>query len=246
MVSLERSFVLLPSSGYAVQKWANGLGMTREIAADRSAPGPDDPSSNAPLRWRLSMADLTAPGGPFSRIDGVDRSLTLLTGEPVTLTVDGGDPVTLELEEPFSFLGDVETSSVVSCAGRDFNAMWDRTRMIGNVHVVRCAQSEVNRTATVHAECSEHEGAVKKQRTGHNRELLLCSSAEGIPVSGTLVFCVALAEGATIQTRLLGNDSDLVCTELAAQDTLQVNPILVGQALLIHGTVLVVRFEPRC
>ena len=101
--------------------WANGLGVTREIDADQTQRGS---TTTPPFRWRVSMADLSAPGGMFSQIPGVDRIIVLLEGSGVTLAVDGSPPRELARLEPFPFSGDVSTSSTVaSASGRDLNCM---------------------------------------------------------------------------------------------------------------------------
>ena len=64
----------LAASERRAQPWKNGGGITREIAAS-----PDGAALDA-FDWRVSMAEVAA-AGPFSRFEGVDRILTVLTGE---------------------------------------------------------------------------------------------------------------------------------------------------------------------
>lgn len=84
-----------------VQPWRNGSGVTREIALGGAATEP---------AWRLSIADVTAPGG-FSAFPGMERTFTVIEGDVVELTVDG---VARRLERfrPFRFDG----GSTTSCA----------------------------------------------------------------------------------------------------------------------------------
>jgi environmental stress-induced protein Ves len=63
----------LPASQRIPQPWKNGGGVTREIAVFPAGTGVDD------FLWRVSMAEVTEPG-PFSRFDGIDRHLTILSG----------------------------------------------------------------------------------------------------------------------------------------------------------------------
>ena len=77
----------LPREGHLEMPWANGRGVTREIAVARAPDG-----SSAPFLWRASMADLDGDG-PFSAFPDVDRVLVLLEGEDVALAVDGAAPV---------------------------------------------------------------------------------------------------------------------------------------------------------
>ena len=62
-----------------VQRWRNGGGNTRELASH---------SEDGDVIWRISVATIAADG-PFSRFDGMDRSLVPLGGGVLTLTVDG-------------------------------------------------------------------------------------------------------------------------------------------------------------
>ena len=122
----------LPASGYTAMPWRNGAGTTHEIAID-DAPG----DSQAPFRWRLSMADL-AGDGPFSELPDVDRVLVLLAGDDVRLAIGGADPVPLGRHEAIAFPGDVPTHlTMAPGAGRDLNLMWDRTRAEGVVEVLQ-------------------------------------------------------------------------------------------------------------
>lgn len=67
-----------------VQCWRNGGGTTREIARCPS-------DVNAPLVWRLSLADIKQTGA-FSSFPGVRRTLVLLDGGGLTLQIaDEGD-----------------------------------------------------------------------------------------------------------------------------------------------------------
>ncbi|GAA0587051.1 HutD family protein [Streptomyces crystallinus] len=81
-------------------QWRNGGGTTREIASR--------PSGTDVFGWRASVADITR-GGPFSAFPGVDRTLTLLTGDGVRLTCPGVfDRVLARAGEPFGFSGDLD------------------------------------------------------------------------------------------------------------------------------------------
>ncbi|MFD9789832.1 HutD family protein [Streptomyces sp. NPDC059070] len=80
-------------------RWRNGGGATREIAS-RPA-GADD------FGWRASVADI-GRGGPFSEFPGVDRTLTLLSGDGVRLRCPGVfDRLLTGVGEPFGFSGDL-------------------------------------------------------------------------------------------------------------------------------------------
>ncbi|MFI1170952.1 HutD family protein [Streptomyces melanogenes] len=79
--------------------WRNGGGATREIASR--------PVGAEEFGWRASIADIHRDG-PFSAFPGVDRMLTLLTGDGVRLTCPGEfDRLLARAGEPFGFSGDL-------------------------------------------------------------------------------------------------------------------------------------------
>ncbi len=74
-------------------------GTTTEIAVHPEAAGLGD------FLWRVSMA-LVESDGPFSSFPGVDRTLTILSGEGIRLAVAGREAVALMPGSlPFSFAG---------------------------------------------------------------------------------------------------------------------------------------------
>ncbi len=73
---------LLPAAAHRRMPWKNGGGVTTEIAVFPPEAGLDD------FAWRISMARV-ASDGPFSLFPGVDRTLMLLDGEGLRLTVEG-------------------------------------------------------------------------------------------------------------------------------------------------------------
>lgn len=104
--------------------WKNGGGVTTEIAVFPEGAGLDD------FEWRLSMARV-ASDGPFSTFPGVDRTLAVLEGEGIVLSVGERPPVTLtRASEPFAFAADAPTSArLVSGPILDFNVMSRRGRV---------------------------------------------------------------------------------------------------------------------
>lgn len=64
---------LLPACDRVAQPWKNGGGVTREVAAWPQAAGLDT------FDWRVSIAEVAA-AGPFSRFEGIDRTLAVLQG----------------------------------------------------------------------------------------------------------------------------------------------------------------------
>ena len=108
--------------------WRNGGGSTYELAVEPPAAGLDD------FAWRISIAAVEADG-PFSRYPGVDRVITLLSGGPMSLTIDG---VAHDLQplQPFSFPGETHVDCVVGTPSRDLNLMTRRGAVSGHLELV--------------------------------------------------------------------------------------------------------------
>lgn len=101
--------------------WKNGGGVTREIHAH------PDPSA---FDWRLSIADVNSDG-PFSTFSGHARTIVLLEGDGMLLTVGAAAPVPLtERFGPFDFDGAAATRcELVNGPVRDLNVMSVRERV---------------------------------------------------------------------------------------------------------------------
>jgi len=85
---------------YRTMPWKNGGGETTEIAVSPEG------ASFENFDWRVSMARV-ASDGPFSVLPGVDRTLTVLEGNGVTLLPEERGAVTLTCDTaPFSFPAD--------------------------------------------------------------------------------------------------------------------------------------------
>ncbi|CAM5770257.1 hypothetical protein LMIY3S_03111 [Labrys miyagiensis] len=104
--------------------WKNGGGTTTEIAVSPAGAGFDD------FDWRLSIADV-ASDGPFSLFPEIDRTLTLIAGVGLAMTIEGLAPQTVTpASAPLSFPGDVPvTAKLVDGPIRDFNVMTRRGRI---------------------------------------------------------------------------------------------------------------------
>ena len=106
--------------------WANGGGITYEIARWPEEPGDFD--------WRLSIAEV-ATEGPFSDYPGIDRTLVLLSGQ-MRLSIDG---VLSDMahSESIAFPGESKVSAQLPCGPTmDFNVMSRRGRITAEVKVV--------------------------------------------------------------------------------------------------------------
>jgi len=103
--------------------WRNGGGSTTEIAVVPAGASLDD------FDWRISLARV-ASDGPFSEFSGIDRTLAVVKGEGLVLTIGQHAPLTLARgSEPIGFPGDVPTSARLT-AGEitDLNVMTRRRR----------------------------------------------------------------------------------------------------------------------
>lgn len=103
--------------------WKNGKGVTIEIAihpADASVENFD---------WRLSTATVDSDG-PFSVFEGIERSLSVLTGDGLVLSVEGREDAALTIDSaPLTFPADSPTHArLTGSAITDLNAMTRRAR----------------------------------------------------------------------------------------------------------------------
>ena len=113
--------------------WRNGGGLTREVvSAGRSGPLGCD--------WRISIADVSEPGA-FSSFPGVDRIITVVEGEGMTLVIDGVDHV-LRRHEPLRFDGASQTTcSPLAGPVRDLNVMTRSDQLSASVAVRDLSQT---------------------------------------------------------------------------------------------------------
>ncbi|MFE2887589.1 HutD family protein [Streptomyces sp. NPDC059272] len=111
---------VLPASTRTAVPWKNGGGVTREIAAWPEGAGMAD------FGWRVSLAEVAADG-PFSAFPDVDRTLTVVEGAGMDLTVDGERRLVDTRYEPRDFRGDVPTDCVLLDGPVvNLNVMWRR------------------------------------------------------------------------------------------------------------------------
>lgn len=119
----------LGPADYRRVPWANGLGLTSEIARRDGEDGAID--------WRVSIADVGADG-PFSSFPGYDRVIVTIEGAGMILRHGGGRAVRLAPLEPYSFDGGVDTiCELVDGPIRDFNLITRRGAVAGDLEIVR-------------------------------------------------------------------------------------------------------------
>ncbi|MFF0064829.1 HutD family protein [Streptomyces sp. NPDC005279] len=111
--------------------WKNGGGVTREITAS-----PEGAPMDA-FDWRISLADVGADG-PFSAFPDVDRTLTVVEGAGMDLTVGGRRTLADEPYRPYDFPGDEETEGrLLGGPVVNLNVMRRRSRTACLTSVVR-------------------------------------------------------------------------------------------------------------
>ncbi len=112
---------IIPYADLVAKPWKNGGGVTREILVSPEGSGFDD------FGWRISLADV-ASDGPFSVFEGVDRTLVLLDGAGIDLTIAGDVTPLRQSGDLVAFDGGAQASSeLVSGPVRDFNVMTRRS-----------------------------------------------------------------------------------------------------------------------
>lgn len=114
---------VLRAENYREMPWKNGGGTTTEVFVSPAGVGLDD------FDWRISMARVES-GGPFSLFAGIDRTLSILEGEGIVLSVGGRIPSSLTAySEPLPFPADEETHAVlIGGPVTDLNVMTRRGR----------------------------------------------------------------------------------------------------------------------
>jgi uncharacterized protein len=123
---------------YRVTKWKNGNGETREIASaavsvGAASVGLASIGLGAPPDWRISMATVTEDA-PFSRFPGVVRTLGVVDGAGIELTVAGRSQLIGIGDEPAVFAGDVAASArPIDGPVFDLNLMVNPTRTMGRM-----------------------------------------------------------------------------------------------------------------
>jgi environmental stress-induced protein Ves len=119
---------ILRAADHRVLPWKNGGGVTTEIAVFPEGAGFDA------FEWRLSMATV-ANDGPFSIFPDVDRTLSVLEGEGIVLSIDGLPDETLtRTSAPFAFAADQPAAArLLARPITDLNIMTRRGRWMHRV-----------------------------------------------------------------------------------------------------------------
>ncbi len=181
---------LLPASGHKRMPWKNGGGETIEIAVFPEG------ASLSEFDWRVSMATV-ASDGPFSAFPGIDRTLSILEGNGMTLSIEGRDRAPLtQTTAPLAFPADVATSAtLIGGTIVDLNVMTRRGRLAHRVRRldVEGEGSLASETATSLIFC--HRGAVTLDLKGQTVAL---SAGDAVLVSGPLAAALKTPENCAL------------------------------------------------
>lgn len=136
MKTMDSGMQHLRFSDYPQLPWKNGRGVTRQIAA---APG----AGGRPPAWRISMATISEHA-MFSTFPGLDRSLAVVNGAGIELTVDGVSRALGVGDEPARFAGDSPASARPIDGGTpNLNLMVDPLRATGSITAALAGEHEL-------------------------------------------------------------------------------------------------------
>lgn len=111
------------AADFESQPWRNGLGMTKELARDRTEP----------YRWRLSSAHLESSTA-FSHFPGYERVILTLGHQTIWLLHGGGKKRMLPSLTPYTFSGDIDTHAEISAPVDDFNLFSLKDKASGKIY----------------------------------------------------------------------------------------------------------------
>lgn len=105
--------------------WKNGGGETVEVIVHPEGAGLSE------FGWRVSMATV-ASDGPFSVFPGIDRTLAVLSGEGMALSIEGlGDRLLTPETAPLAFPADAPTTARLTGGPiTDLNVMTRRGQFV--------------------------------------------------------------------------------------------------------------------
>jgi uncharacterized protein len=124
---------ILRAADYRRMPWKNGGGETREVLISPTGAALNE------IDWRISLATI-ATDGPFSTFDGIQRTLCVIRGAGIRLTVDDAAPqLLLENSEPHTFAGESKTiATLVDGTIVDLNVMTRRDTFRHSVRRLSC------------------------------------------------------------------------------------------------------------
>lgn len=126
----------LRSGAHRRMPWKNGKGETIEIAISPEG------ATVGSFDWRISTASVPEDG-PFSSFPGIDRNLSVLTGEGLVLRVGDEDNTLTQDSAPFAFPGDRPTSvRLIGGTVTDLNVMTRRGGFTAQVQRFRVSGTQ--------------------------------------------------------------------------------------------------------
>lgn len=183
---------ILRPDDYREMTWKNGKGVTVEIAISPEAATVDD------FDWRVSMATVSEDG-PFSSFPGIDRTLSVLDGKGLELTVEGEAPARLTVETaPHGFAADKPTQArLIGGKLTDFNVMTRRGKCTHSVEMITASARVVNRKDWTILVAYCHTGTANIDADG-NSALLEKGQTMIVDSSQSATLAFALTRGARI------------------------------------------------
>ena len=195
---------ILRNADYPTRPWKNGGGTTRDIIASPPGASFDD------FDWRLSLAQVDRDG-PFSRFDGVDRTLVLLSG---AMTLHDADRrIDLVRHEPVTFEGERAIHATVAGGTTlDFNVMTRRGR---TRHAVRC--ESFGKQASIEAAAGNaivlfalESGLTVDSEQLHAHDTAIISAARVVIAASTRTVAALIVEISDFHPNVLRNAAHLV------------------------------------
>lgn len=173
---------VLRAGDYKIMPWKNGGGVTTEIAIFSRGAGLAD------FDWRVSMATVS-DNGPFSTFAGIDRTLSIIEGSGMQLSVAGHDAVLLDQQsEPYAFDGEAATTAVLTAGPIvDLNVMARRGRIVSSVRHVHAGEQLVFGARHSLLLCHRGELGFEAGHVSHRLQPLDCLLYDGSePITGLL------------------------------------------------------------
>ena len=178
---------VLRSGDYKTMPWKNGGGVTTEIAIFPPEAGLAD------FDWRVSMATV-AEDGPFSVFTDIDRTLSIIEGAGMELSVAAHSAVVLDQQsDPFAFAGDAVTSAILTAGPIvDLNVMARRGRIAATVRRVHAGEKIIFPAGASLLLC--HQGELGLAEDGRMHAL---HALDGLRHDGTAPLACALVGDGT-------------------------------------------------
>lgn len=152
MQQLAANIRLLDREDICSMPWKNGGGVTHELAVFPADAG----LGGKPFQWRISIAEVGSDG-PFSQFPGCDRSIMVVAGNGMELTLqDHGANRIAERYQPFRFPGDVQTRCrLLDGPVHDFNVISARGEIEHHCDVIsgRAFEAAWSQSTTLFAHC---------------------------------------------------------------------------------------------